>query len=167
MKLLALDMATQAGWAHSDGPAGSWNLSVRKDESGGMRLIRFRAKLEEIRRAVGVQVVVYEQPRHRGTQMINGRAVNTVQQVVVHSQLQGTLLVWAADNGIEYRAYSPSEIKSRATGKGNAAKAIVLEAARRHWPHCGDDNEADARWLLVLACEQLGLPTDRFFPQTA
>jgi Holliday junction resolvasome RuvABC endonuclease subunit len=65
--------------------------------------------------------------------------------------------VWCYDNSIEYRGYSPSEIKKHATGKGNANKDAILKAARQRWPDVEivDDNEADALWLLDLAQKEL------------
>ena len=36
MKLLALDPATQCGFAHSCGASGTWDLRVRRDEAGGI-----------------------------------------------------------------------------------------------------------------------------------
>ncbi len=48
MKILALDPATHCGWAHSCGASGTFDLSIRRDESSGMRLLRLRSKLEDI-----------------------------------------------------------------------------------------------------------------------
>ena len=58
MKILALDPATHTGWAHSCGASGVWDLSIRRDESSGMRLIRLDSKLDEMKRSVGVDLVV-------------------------------------------------------------------------------------------------------------
>lgn len=56
---------------------------------------------------------------------------------------------------VSYRGYSPAEIKKHATGKGNAGKPMMLAAAVRKWPDwSGDDNEADARWLVDLAMKK-------------
>jgi len=145
MKILALDPATNCGFAHSDGPFGTWDLSVRRDESAGMRLIRFRAKLEEIRKGVGVDTVFFEAARNCAPKMQGA--------LVVQSELQGILKLWCQDFNIEYRGYSPSEIKKHATGKGNAGKDQMVAAAKRKWPEkqISDDNMADALWILNLA----------------
>lgn len=158
LRILALDPATQCGFAHSCGASGTWDLSVRKDESAGMRLIRMRAKLEEIRLAVGVDLVVYEAARYVGVRG-GDRAL------AVQSMIQGAVLIWCEDNGFQYRAYSPSEVKKHATGKGNAKKDVVLAAARVRWPNVRGHDEADARWLLDLAEGEYGarvrpLPAD-------
>ncbi len=145
MKILALDPATRTGWAHSCGQSGTWDLSIRRDESKGMRLIRLRGKLSEIAAAVGVDLVVYEAARHAAPKMQGA--------LVVQAELQGVITLWAEDNHIEYVGLSPSEIKKHATGKGNAGKDQMLAAARAKWPgvEIVDDNHADALWILDLA----------------
>ena len=151
MRILAIDPATKCGWAHTCGASGTWDLSVRRDESGGMRLMRLHGKLNEIRDTVGVDVLVYEAARHAAPKMQGA--------LVTQAMIQGSFLTWCEQHGVEYRGYSPSEIKKHATGKGNAAKGLVLQKARERWPHLKikDDNEADALWLLDLASAQLGI----------
>ena len=141
MKILALDPATACGWAHSDGPSGTFDLSVRRDESGGMRLIRFRGKLDEVKRNAGVDVVAFEASRN----MKFGNAVR------VAAQLQGVIEMWCTDNGVEYRGYSPTEVKKFATGTGKAQKGAMIEAARRRGWNPSTEDEADALWVLELA----------------
>lgn len=148
MKILALDPGTRTGWAHSSDAHGNWDLSVKRDESGGMRLIRFRGKLEEIRRNAGVDLLVYEAPRYAGDHL---------QSVAFQGELQGVIKIWCEEHRIEYRAYSPSEIKKHATGKGNASKESVALAAYRKWGEATGYDESDARWLLDLAQRDLGI----------
>lgn len=147
MNLLALDPATNCGYAHSCGVSGTWDLSVRRDESGGMKLIRLRAKLTEMRDSVGVGVIVFEAARHAAPKMQGA--------LVVQAELQGVIKAWCIDNEVQFRGYSPSEIKKHATGKGNANKDAMLVAARAKWPKNMDDNEADALWLLDLARKEM------------
>lgn len=145
VRILALDPATKCGFAHSLGASGVWDLSVRKDESSGMRLIRLRSKLDEF--ADHVDLVVYESAR-------NAKHANTVK---VLGQIQGVVQVWVEDHdGVEHRGYSPSEIKKHATGKGNASKEAMVAAAVKRWPDLEvlDDNHADALWLLDLAMSE-------------
>lgn len=157
MRILAIDPATKCGWAHSCEISGTWDLSVRRDESAGMRLIRFRGKLNEIARDVGVDLVVYEAARHAAPKMQGA--------LVIQAMIQGVLVSWCEDNSIEYRGVSPSEVKKHATGRGNAGKDLMVQAAKERWPErpIKDDNEADALWILDLAeqtyargCEGLG-----------
>lgn len=149
MKILAIDPATKCGWAVNEPQAsGTWNLSVRRDESDGMRLIRLESKLAAIDEAGGIDLVVFEAARHGAPKMQGA--------LVVQAQFQGVLKAWCLRRQIPYRAYSPTEIKKHATGRGNANKDAVLLAARDRWPGCKDDNEADALWLLDLASEEYG-----------
>jgi Holliday junction resolvasome RuvABC endonuclease subunit len=148
-RILALDPATKCGFAHSCGASGTWDLSVRRDESSGMRLIRLVSKLNKIAEEVGVDIVVFEAARHAAPGMQGA--------LVCHAELQGQIKVWCDRLTIQYRGYSPTEIKKHATGKGNANKEKMIVAARDKWPHKGivDDNECDALWLLDLAASEL------------
>mgnify|MGYP000929385321 FL=1 len=140
-KILALDVATHCGWAVTREIYGVWDLTPKRDESAGMRLIRFRHKLKEVIVNENINLVVFERP--------GGRHVGAV---IVHSELQGQVKVVCEDLGIEYRGYSSQEIKKFATGKGNANKAAMIEAAKNKLEYPGkDDNEADDLWLLELA----------------
>lgn len=149
MNILAIDPATKSGWAIGN-DSGVWDCSVRRDESAGMRLIRFRSKLNEINKAYKIDLIVFEAARNAGVKMQGA--------LVVQAGLQGILMAWCEDRGIQYRGYSPSEIKKHATGKGNANKAAMIQAAKDRWPgrKIADDNEADAMWLLDLAEKEYG-----------
>lgn len=142
MKILAVDQATKAGWAVTPEVSGTWNLAVLRDESAGMRLIRFRAKLKEIIALEKIEVVVYER--------VAGRFKSSIS---VSAELAGTLKVVCEDAGIQYRAFSAGEIKKHATGKGGCGKPAMIAAAEKKWPHLLiiDDNHADALWMLDLA----------------
>lgn len=147
MNILALDPATRCGWAHSCGASGTWDLSVKRDESAGMRLMRLKAKLNACYES-GVDVVVFEAARNAAPRM--GGAL------VVQSQIQGVIVLWCEEKAVEYRGYSPTEIKKHATGKGNANKDAMIEAAVSKGWNPKDDNEADALWLLDLARSEYG-----------
>ena len=148
MRILALDLATETGWAHSSGPSGVWDLSIRRDESGGMRLIRLASKLREVQSAVGFDVVVFEAARNAAPKMQGA--------LVVQAELQGVVKHWCEQNKVEYRGYSPSEIKRHATGKGNSNKEAMVSAAMKRFDlTIIDHNHADALWLLDLARKEL------------
>ena len=144
-KILALDIATHCGWAinvsETSNIYGVWDLSPKRDESAGMRLIRFRSKLNEVIERENINIVVFERPA--------GRHVGAV---IVQSELQGQVKVICEDKRISYRGFSSQEIKKFATGKGNANKEAMKKAARERFGYVGnDDNEADAICLLHLA----------------
>lgn len=142
MKLLALDPATLCGWAHSDGASGTWDLSIRRDESAGMRLLRLRGKLNEIHKTIGIDVVGYEAARNAAPKMQGA--------LVIQAKLESIIVTFCEDNGINYRGYSPSEVKKHATGKGNASKDQMKLAAKKYGVPIVDDNHADALHILDL-----------------
>ena len=142
INILALDPATITGWCTKT-TFGTWDLRVKKDESGGMRLIRLKAKLEELLNIEKVTLIVFERP--------GGMHKNPI---IVQSQIQSVIMVFCEENGIDYRAYSSGEIKKFATGKGNSGKPAMIQAAKEKYGYQGnDDNEADALHLYHLARE--------------
>ncbi|KKK46918.1 hypothetical protein LCGC14_3160460 [marine sediment metagenome] len=154
MKILALDPATVTGFAYSNGASGTWDLSVRKDESSGMRLIRFEAKVREIIDTVGVDVIAFETPTVGKGKKANFDALKlqTKMQAVVE-------LVAEQTEGVEYIGYHLSTIKKFALPNAKTRdKAAMLAAAKKKWPDVDiiDDNQADAMFLLALAQYELG-----------
>jgi Holliday junction resolvasome RuvABC endonuclease subunit len=140
-RILALDPATHCGYALSRDLYGVWDLSTKRDESVGMRLIRLRSKLHEVIESEKINLVVFERPggRNQGA-------------LIVQSELQGQIKVVCEDLCIPYRGYSSGEVKKYATGKGNSGKPLMIAAAREKLGYLGsDDNEADALWILELA----------------
>jgi len=150
MNILAIDPATLCGWAIESTEfkgyeCGVWNLTKRKDESDGIKWLRFRAQLKEICSMQKIQIVAFERPagQHQGA-------------VIHHAKLVAIIEEFCADNAIEYKAYSAGQIKKFATGKGNSGKPIMIQAAKDKLGYEGDDdNEADALWLLQLAKSEL------------
>ncbi|HXK60774.1 MAG TPA: hypothetical protein PLP42_12870 [Acidobacteriota bacterium] len=143
MKILALDLGTKCGWAidHTH-RHGVWDLSVRHGESPGIRYIRFEKLLREVM-TTGVDLVVYELVhRHEGTQAAH-----------IYGGLLASLQRICDQNQVEYQGFGVAEIKKHATGKGNANKEMMIEAARKSYPSATieDDNVADALHLLSLA----------------
>lgn len=150
MIILALDPATKTGWASSTGESGTVDLSVRRDESAGMKLVRLRGWLTRFYSDIKFDLLVFEAARHAAPAMQGA--------LVVQAEIQGTIKLWCEDAQVEYRGFSPSEIKKHATGKGNAGKPAMRDAAiSKGWiPANMDDNEIDARWLLDLAMKEYG-----------
>ena len=149
MRILSVDQATKCGWAMSVTESGVWDFSIKKDESGGMRLIRFRAKLEEVHKLTPLDLITYER--------VSGFHKNAL---IVSAQLTSVIQVFCHDHGIEHRAFSAGEIKKWATGKGNANKEKMIASAVAKWANqinIIDDNHADALHLLSLTKNSLGL----------
>lgn len=144
-KMLALDVATITGFCTRNA-SGTWNLTPKRDESRGMRLIRLKAKLKDVCAAEDVKIIVFERPAgfHKNA-------------LIVEAALVGVLELFCEENGIEYRAYSAKEIKKFGTGNGNASKEKMVEHSSKFKPGITDHNEADAVILYHLAKNDLGL----------
>jgi Holliday junction resolvasome RuvABC endonuclease subunit len=115
-----------------------------------MRLIRLRGKMNEILESCGIDLLVFEAARHAAPGMQGA--------LVCQSMLQGVIMMWCEENGIEFKGVSPSEVKKYATGKGNAKKDDMMAVARLMWPdiELEDDNHADALFILSMAKSQWG-----------
>lgn len=139
MNILSLDVATHCGWC-TETASGVWDFSIKRDESSGMRLIRFKSKLKEIVELEKINLITFERTSgfHKSA-------------LIVQSELHGVLKIFCEENNIEYRAFSAGEIKKHATGKGNANKDAMIYAAKTKLNYTGnDDNEADAMWIYNL-----------------
>lgn len=146
--ILGIDPGTRCGFAlrHRDGSivSGTWNLSPRRHESGGMRYLLLEARLADLPRP---DVVAYEEVRrHLG-----------VDAAHIYGGIVATIQRWCTLNQVEYVGVPVGSVKKTATGKGNASKEAMIAAAQRRWPEwSGDDNEADARWIAEAAVALLG-----------
>ena len=107
-----------------------------------MRLIRLQAALLE-QFEKGVDLVVFEASR-------NLRYGNAVR---VAAQIQGVIELVCTNNKVEYKGFSPKEIKKHACGSGNADKDAMVAAAKKKWPKIKleSNDHADALWLLDFA----------------
>ncbi len=143
--MLALDVATNTGWCTSHG-SGTWNLTPKKDESKGMRLIRFRAKLREMCEMEQIRLIVFEQLASYG------KYPN-----FVGAEMQGVLKLFCEETGIEYKSYAPTVIKKFGTGSGGSKKEKMIDAAKKYKPTVESDDEADAIILFHCAIDDLQL----------
>ncbi|TWG82969.1 hypothetical protein L602_003300000260 [Cupriavidus gilardii J11] len=147
--ILALDLGTTTGWAlrGSDGnvTSGSESFRPQRFEGGGMRFLRFKRWLTELKTvADGIDALHFEEVR---------RHVST-DAAHAYGGFLATLTAWCEHHQIPYQGVPVGTIKKHATGRGNAGKDEVIAAirARGHTP--GDDNEADALALLHWAIAQ-------------
>lgn len=141
---LALDLATTTGWAArtDSGVLTSGTISFKggRYEGGGMRFLRFRRWLVEMIHLNGVKEIVFEEVRrHLSTDAAH-----------IHGGLLAVMMSEAEAHNIPYRGIPVGTIKKCATGKGNAKKHEMIEAAMKRWPeqNIHDDNQADALWIL-------------------
>ena len=148
MTILALDLGTTTGWAlrGSDGhiTSGSECFRPQRFEGGGMRFLRFKRWLTDIKQcADGLDALCFEEVRrHVG-----------VDPAHAYGGFLATLTAWCEHHGIPYQGVPVGTIKKHATGKGNASKDEVIAAVRARGHTPSDDNEADALALLHWAVE--------------
>jgi len=159
--ILTIDLGTTTGWAlrSKDGQIahGFASFKPQRFEGGGMRYLRFKRWLTELKASVStspgadgaqslqepIGVVYFEEVRrHLG-----------VDAAHVYGGLLATLTAWCEHHNIAYQGVPVGTIKKHATGKGNAGKAEVMAAMRLLGHPVTDDNEADALALLHWALD--------------
>ena len=144
--MLSLDLGTKTGWAVrlSDRTVTSGTAEFKNDrwQGGGMRFLRFKQWLTEIKQmAGGLDVVFFEEVRrHAGVD-----AAHAYGGFLAH------VTAWCEHHEIPYEAVPVGTIKRHATGKGNANKDAVIAAVRKLGFDPADDNEADALAILDWA----------------
>ncbi len=150
--ILALDLGTTTGWALRDLAGntthGFVSFKPQRFEGGGMRFLRFKRWLAEIKGSTerGIDAVYFEEVRrHLG-----------VDAAHIYGGLLATLTSWCEHHQIPYEGVPVGTIKRHVSGKGNASKEEVIQAVGRLGFHVTDDNEADAIALLRLAAEMDG-----------
>jgi len=145
--ILALDLGTQTGWAISkDGQivSGSKSFKIKIGDGAGIRYLRFRRWLDSLRKEHGIINEVYFEDvrRHEGTQAAH-----------VYGAFKGVLMMWCEEWMIPYQGVPVGTIKLFATGKGNANKEMMIDAAGNGGYDVADDNQADAIHLLCYAID--------------
>ena len=149
--LLALDLGTTTGWAMrtADGvvTSGAATFKPGRYDGGGMRYLRFRGWLEELRRCAGdIQSIHFEEVRrHAG-----------VDAAHIYGGFLATLTGWCEHRVIPYQGVPVGTIKKFIAGKGNADKQAVIDAVRAKGFSPADDNEADAIAILLWSIETKG-----------
>ncbi|WP_039757951.1 crossover junction endodeoxyribonuclease RuvC [Bartonella queenslandensis] len=146
--ILCLDLGTKTGWAicGADGHiiSGTMNFQPRRFEGGGMRFLRFKQWLSEIKQTAGdIDAVYFEEVRrHIGTDAAH-----------IYGGFLATLTAWCEHEQIPYEGIPVCTIKKATTGKGNASKEEMITAMRAKGHAPKDDNEADALSILYLMKE--------------
>lgn len=148
--ILALDLGTTTGWAlrTPDGAITSGIQSFRPQrfEGGGMRFLRFKRWLTELKaHADGIDSLHFEEVR---------RHVST-DAAHAYGGFLATLTSWCEHHQIPYQGVPVGTIKKHATGKGNASKDEMITAMRRLGHVPTDDNEADALAILHWASQSI------------
>ena len=150
--ILAIDPGTHCGWALRAAETGAylsgvWDLGARRHEGGGMRFLRLRSYLLEVLDGVTVGMVAYEEVRrHLGTDAAH-----------IYGGIVAGITAECEARGIPYCGIPVATIKKAATGRGNADKAAMVEAALARWPGWTpeSDDEADARFIAEAAAREV------------
>ncbi|WP_330168832.1 hypothetical protein [Bartonella grahamii] len=146
--ILFLDLGTKTGWAirGADGriTSDTEHFQSRRFEGGGMRYLRFKQWLTELKKSVDEIDAVYfeEVRRYVGTDASH-----------IYGGFLATLTAWYEHHQISYEGIPAGTIKKATTGKGNASKEEMIKTvcAKGHTPK--DDNEADILAILYLMKE--------------
>lgn len=144
MAILALDLATQTGWAYESCglvTSGSEGFKLKKTDGPGIRFLKFRSWLRDQFEIVKPEKVVYEEVMRWSS----GAAAKC------YCGLLAILQTECESRGISYKGVHVGTIKKAATGKGNATKEQMIQAAKNAGYAPKDDNEADALHLLRLS----------------
>ena len=147
MNRLTLDLGTHTGWAsYIDGSiqSGVQDFSLKRGESPGMRFIMFRSWLKKMLKVVQPDIVVYEQPHHRGgaaTELLVGFSTRVMEMCARYE--------------VEHAGVHTATLKKWATGNGRASKEDMIKRANM-FPNVAitDDNEADALCLLFYSLKE-------------
>ena len=168
--ILALDLGSVTGWSFRDSQgnvtSGRQSFELTRWDSHGMRLLRFRKWLKEmlddhlLADDPEEALVAYERPIDYGRGK-RGKSMGSE----VSNQLVGAMLPELEERGLLHSAPTPAVVKKHATGRGNANKGKMVEAAEVRWEHyerpdefdpkVGDD-EADALCVLGWAIDEVG-----------
>lgn len=171
-RILGIDPGTQLGYAVVDVTvradqsatrpdlggslvyAGVWNLAAGDYDSGAIRFLRLRRLLSEVR----PDVIFYEEPRATPPAMGDASVAAILARSMTSAEflaaIKATICCWAEEFGVPCAGVPIGTIKKRATGKGNASKEMMIVAANTEFgvkldpEHPGDDNVADALWVL-------------------
>jgi len=142
MIVIGIDPGTKCGWSVlKDGKriaSGTWDLSSRRHEGGGMRYLRCRKYFENLLASVEVNAVAYEEVRrHMG-----------VDAAHVYGGIVGQITAVCEDKKIPFKGIPVGTVKITATGKGRASKQQMIDTANEEFSiEVVDDNEADALWI--------------------
>jgi Holliday junction resolvasome RuvABC endonuclease subunit len=139
------DLGTTCGFAVGEHEGsltcGELKLKLSRFDAWAMRLINFQRYLEELHKTGKFTHVGYEEVRsHAGTDAAH-----------CYGALMGVLQVFCMKHGIPFEGVAVGTLKKYMTGKGNASKGEMIQAARDRGFEPASDNEADAiaGWLWL------------------
>jgi Holliday junction resolvasome RuvABC endonuclease subunit len=149
--VLALDLATQTGWAYSSAglvTSGSKGFGLKKGEGSGQRFLKFRSWLRDQIEIIKPDLVAYEEVMRWSS----GAAAKC------YCGLLATMQTECEAKEIPYEGVHVGTIKKAATKNGAASKEQMIQAAKSRGYKPTDDNEADAIHLLHIYLDRFNTP---------
>jgi len=149
--ILALDLATQTGWAYSSAgmvSSGSEGFQITKKEGPGQRFLKFRSWLRDQIEIVKPELIVFEEVMRWSS----GAAAKC------YCGLLAILQTECEAKDIRYEGVHVGTIKKAATKNGAASKEQMISAAKARGYAPTDDNEADAIHLLHIYLDGYNTP---------
>ena len=147
--ILGLDLSlTATGWATIH-PDGTTHTGIIPDSKGHIadRLARWETALYNLTDTY--------QPDHIYVEDLAGNQRGAFELGHVHALFWRVM--WGANTVERTTMVNATTLKTYATGKGNASKALVLVEAVKRLGYDGyDDNEADALWLADMGARLAG-----------
>jgi Holliday junction resolvasome RuvABC endonuclease subunit len=141
--ILALDLATQTGWAYTSAglvSSGSEGFMPKKNEGKGQRFLKFRTWLRNQIEIIKPERIVYEEVMRWSS----GAAAKC------YCGLLAIMMTECEAKSISYEGVHVGTIKKAATKNGSATKEQMIQAARARGYKPKDDNEADAIHILHI-----------------
>lgn len=145
--ILALDLGTKTGWAVKDRDgqisSGTFCVTVKKNNHPATRWIEFRKHINLLLENYNVNTVIYEQVfNHAGIRASH-----------VYGAYEAILVETCFIRNCELKGVGVGTVKKFATGRGNASKDQMIEAARHFGFDPVDHNQADAIHILRYAVQ--------------
>lgn len=144
---MALDLATRTGFAilRADGKveSGEARFDLKPTDGQGLRYIKFRKWLVEMKAAHPIERLVYEK--------VMGHGAFQVISAHVYGGLLATLQAFGEHHQIPYDGFAVTTIKKQFAGSGRAQKVDVIRQCEAMGFRPASDNEADAIALLHVA----------------
>ena len=155
--VIGVDLSVRStGIAHADGDYEVFRPESDPTANHGMdRCVEIRDHVLAVCDVVDLELV-----------MLEGLAFAAHDNARQLAMLAGIIRMALYDGGHAFLTVVPGTLKKYATGKGNASKEAVVDAAQKRLRYQGyDNNEADALWLRAIGWELVGVPLVEM-PQT-
>jgi Holliday junction resolvasome RuvABC endonuclease subunit len=170
MNVLALDLGSRIGWSafhvndqsYTDLGSGFFDTIMGKNSTERSKNIKILAEAcdhttrgydprpgnfyrlcKELKERFEPEIVAFEDVQF----------FNSLYQTQLWGSFRGVM--WSAFGDFHtWRAYDVGDIKKFATGRGDAKKEHMLSSIHNLGFKTLDDNEADALWIGLIACER-------------